>query len=142
MGRFQPEGTLGVALCLADAGGGLFAGGDFPGEDKIVRWDGASWNPVGMGLGGGQNPGVYAMVLHNGCLIAGGTFLQSGAALVNHITRWDGAAWQPLGLGVGGGDPLGGGVAALISFDGSLIVGGNFTTAGGKPAQHIARWSD
>ena len=64
-------------------------------------------------------------------------------ASASSIARFNGAFWTPLGEGVGGYDPR---VRALTAFDDgrgkspSLVVGGEFTTAGGIPAHRIARW--
>jgi hypothetical protein len=43
--------------------------------------------------------------------------------------------WTPLGAGTNGR------VAVLTSHNGSLVAGGDFTTAGGNPASHIATWN-
>lgn len=43
--------------------------------------------------------------------------------------------WQPIGEGVGG-VPY-----AITSYDGDLIAAGAFTSAGGQPANRIARWN-
>jgi hypothetical protein len=50
------------------------------------------------------------------------------------IARWNGTTWQPLGTGIGGG------VYALTVYNGELIAGGNFTTAGGNVSAYWARW--
>ena len=55
-----------------------------------------------------------------------------GGVVVNGIARWDGFAWQPLGSGMSLGF---GGIAALAVYNGDLIAGGNFSTAGGVPAE-------
>jgi hypothetical protein len=52
-----------------------------------------------------------------------------------YIARWNGATWQPLGSG------LNGSVLALIAYRDGLIAGGNFSIAGGVPANHIALWN-
>lgn len=46
---------------------------------------------------------------------------------------WTGSAWQPLGSGVDGD------VRALCVYDGVLVGGGWFVTAGGATAKGIAR---
>jgi len=74
-------------------------------------------------------------------LYAAGSFTQAGSVAAQRIARWDGQAWSSLGLGLGGGMR---GVRALAVFDdGSgpvLFAAGDFKTAGGVPAQRIARW--
>jgi hypothetical protein len=75
-------------------------------------------------------------------LYAGGAFGFAGGIEVNRIARWDGSAWSP--LAAPGGVGLDGPVRALAVFDDgggpALYVGGDFTTAGGVPANNIARW--
>jgi hypothetical protein len=104
--------------------------------------------PVGVGLNGP----VYAMAIFDEdgpggnppSLIVGGHFTSAGGAAVNNIARWNGTAWSDVGGGVTGGS------AWILSLHvakpsagaaPSLYVGGNFTTAGGTPANNIARWN-
>jgi len=47
-------------------------------------------------------------------------------------------AWGPLGTGMGGTSPY---VNALTVYNGELIAGGYFSTAGGATCTHIARWN-
>lgn len=76
-------------------------------------------------------------------LYAGGWFAEAGGEAANRIAKWDGANWSPLegpnGVGVG----INAVHAMAVFDDGSgpaLYVGGDFTTAGGMEANHIARW--
>jgi hypothetical protein len=127
----------------------LYAGGyfDAAGETSaasIARWNGASWLPLegseGAGLSSG---GAFTLATYDDGsgvgLYAGGRFTQAGGVPANHIARWDGAAWSPLGTGIKGGS-----VVALTVFDEgdgpALYAGGYFTTAGGVPANLIAKW--
>ncbi len=50
------------------------------------------------------------------------------------FARWDGTDWQPLGTGMENG------VDALTVYNGELIAGGGFITAGGKVSARWARW--
>jgi hypothetical protein len=78
-------------------------------------------------------------------LYAGGHFSSVGGVAANRVARWDGSSWSTLGSGLGGdfpgSSPL---VAALAVFDDgggpALYAGGQFSTAGGAPANHVARW--
>jgi hypothetical protein len=102
----------------------------------LARWNGSSWAPIG-----GQTAGeVHALAtLANGDLVIGG-YLWAMSPPVRGIARWNGTTWSPLGSGLqmGGGD---GEVFAIVSLpSGGLLVGGAFNTAGGQPANHIARW--
>jgi hypothetical protein len=116
--------------------GDLIAGGSFTTADGnvanyIARWDGSTWQQLGLGT----NSFVLDMEIYNGELVAGGSFPIAGGVTVNRIARWDGSTWQPLGSGMNAY------VETLTVYGGALIAGGNFTTAGGKSAYHIAAWN-
>lgn len=131
---------------LVNWNGDLVAGGWFTTAggvtvNGIARWDGTTWHPLGSGMSWSPNPGqVRALTVFNGDLIAGGSFDVAGGVTVNAIARWDGVAWHPLGSGTGFYGSGTGEVMALAVANGQLYVGGNFTEAGGAPANHVARW--
>jgi hypothetical protein len=131
------------ALAL-DADGNLYAAGWFTeagGKEAngVARWDGGAWSALGGGMGD-----VWALAVdHQGRLYAGGGFTSAGGVTANRIARWDGVAWSPLGSGVEAdlSDYPYPRVAALtVDGDNNLYAGGDFTTAGGVPANHIAMW--
>ena len=77
-------------------------------------------------------------------LYVGGRFTSIDGVSASRIARWDGAEWSALGSGIAGS-----GVAVSImtmtTFDDgtgpALYVGGQaFTTAGGQPANRVAKW--
>jgi hypothetical protein len=70
--------------------------------NRIARWNGSSWAPVGSGITdpAWADAGVWSLaVLSNGDLVAGGTFTSAGGVVATNIARWDGAAWASLGSG-------------------------------------------
>jgi hypothetical protein len=98
----------------------------------------------------GEQAGVDGSVLdfatfddgHGPALYVAGAFLTAGGVPAKRIARWDGSRWTALGSGMSGGSyPE---VRALAVYDNgrgpALYAGGSFTTAGGGPANHIARW--
>jgi len=124
------------------SGGALYVGGAFtrvPGiidAPHVARWDGAAWSTVGDGF----DDDVTALAVFDDgsgeALYAAGDFTHSGAAPVSHFARWNGAAWEPV---LGG---LDGGASEMIPFTGadgrtSLVVAGEFASAGGAPAPSI-----
>lgn len=145
---WQPLGngeTQGLAV-LTVYNDDLIAGGSFAieggvGGNRIARWNGSAWRPLGSGIGGVYYPSVQAMTVYNGDLIIGGAFTGIAGVVANRIARWDGSIWQSLGSGMSG-DPeqTDCSVSALVVHNGTLIAGGNFTTAGGLTADSIARW--
>jgi len=93
----------------------------------------AAWNTA-FNHEGLEGETIYALAVHDGDLIIGGSFSASRGGPANHIARWDGSQWQPLGAGTNGD------VRSLLVHDGDLYVGGFFTEAGGQTVNHIARW--
>jgi hypothetical protein len=134
------------AFTVFDDGTGpaLYAGGYFSigGALGTAKWDGSAWTPLSPGMDGG----VLALTVFDDgtgpALYAGGSFTTAGDAPANHIAKWDGTMWTPLGSGME--NPNDAVVYALAVFDDgtgpALYAGGKFTTAGGAPANGIAKW--
>lgn len=109
--------------------------------NRVARWNGTVWSPLGTGLNG---DGI-TMVGHAGSadlpagLYVGGWFTTAGGVTVNRIARWNGSSWSALGTGTASN------LWALAIFDeGSgprLFAGGEFTSIGGVAANRIARWN-
>ncbi len=151
-GRPGPSGFVG-ALAVFDAGENpsLYAGGSFGAAgarvaNRLARFDGREWLPVGEGLS--RDPAlplsafVKALLVHddgNGpVLFVGGRFGRAGALPVANIARWDGSRFSALGAGTNGE------VRALAVYDDgsgpALFAGGNFSRADGLRAFNVARW--
>jgi len=144
------EAPLVNALAVFDDGSGpaLFAGGTFitaGGESaqRIAKWDGTAWSPLFSGISGTGSPSVNALAVFNdgggSALYAGGDFSIAGGFVAHNIATWNGEDWSAVEIA-----GMNGSVKALGVFNDSdvpaLYVGGDFTTAGGKPANRIARW--
>ncbi len=167
---WQPMGVPGVqsvqSIVSWDADGSgpqaaqLIAGGIFlspQGNNYLMaRWNGATWEQLGhefvqdvessflMALvpwdadGSGPDPQK---------LIGGGVFRTLDGVSVNHIGEWNGVAWSSLGGGIQSSfsDPN---VSTMTQWDPDgdgpqprmLVIGGNFTSAGGVPVRHVAYW--
>jgi hypothetical protein len=135
-----PNGTV---RALASRGDELFAGGDFvlAGGETVngsARWDGRRWRALGSGVDGT----VQAIAVGGSDVYFGGEFTTAGGRPANAIARWDGRAWSPLGSGVSGSrDVVRPTAVYAIAVRGrEVYVGGRFATAGGVPANGIARW--
>jgi hypothetical protein len=133
--------------------GDLIAGGSFYSAGNVeargvARWDGQDWHPLGTGVGntaGNLVGSINALLVYNDELIVGGHFFNSGGVPTLHIARWNGdtETWSDVSGGVGSFNGLGCAltrVEALAVYNGDLIVGGCFTSAGGLPIDSIARW--
>ena len=146
------------AMTVFDDGSGpaLYAGGTFTTAgggvtvNRIAKWDGKEWSaltgPEGTGVShnvrdlkvfdDGSGPALYAV----------GHFTSAGGVEANRIARWDGVAWS--GITTPGGNGLSGtstpNAYALAVFDAgdgaALYAAGSFTSAGGVPANRVARW--
>ncbi|MFM9997208.1 MAG: hypothetical protein ACKVU4_15575 [Phycisphaerales bacterium] len=131
----QHPGTAlnGDAFAFTVFGGQLIAGGGFTtagGQtmNRVARWTGDSWAPLGAGF----NNYVWALTVHDGALYAGGLFQSSGAQFVGRVARWDGAGWKPVGTGFSSA------VFSCVSTTTGLYVG---TAGSGQttPAR-VHRW--
>ena len=94
----------------------------------IAAWDGNQWTPFDSGL---NRRTVTALALFEGDLVAG---VRAGSDS-SYVARWNGASWQSLG------GTLNGFIGALTVYQGLLVAGGDFDTAGGVPANSIAAWN-
>lgn len=93
--------------------------------------------PVGKGTDG-EVIELYADNTH-GKLYVGGSFKMVDSSLtannIAYVTESGGTyTWHHMGLGVNGP------VHAIAAFDNKIFVGGNFSEAGGNPANSIAYW--
>ncbi|MCU0866827.1 MAG: hypothetical protein MUC36_23830, partial [Planctomycetes bacterium] len=112
--------------------GGNFAFAGSTPVNRIARWDGVAWQPLGSGLNGL----VEAILeLPDGDLLVGGSFTTAGGVAAAHLARWNGSTWSA----IAGGGTNGPVHALLLAGDGTVWVGGDFTVAGGEACGRIAQ---
>lgn len=130
-------------------GAALYVGGSFQSVNAVevnyvARWDGATWSPLASGMQFREHHYVAALLGTNDgpgpVLYAGGWFWSTAAGVVAPgIAAWDGKEWRSVG---GSMEEMG--VFALTRFDDghgpAVYAGGSFKTAGGVPANAIAKW--
>ncbi len=102
-----------------------------PGPEDTHWWDGFAPAPAGQGLDGD----VYTLFVHDGELIAGGSFHRAGTVLAENVAAWNGSSWRSLGGG------LDGPVRALCEYQGDLVAGGSFSASGGD-SPSVVCWRD
>ena len=145
MGLGGQDGAGGSVYCEAmDSSGNLYLGGNFVQVGNVLanyvaEWNGTNWSALGAGV----NNSVYALAVSGANVYAGGYFTAAGNVTnVNYVAKWDGSNWSALGLGVGPVTSYDATqVRALTVMGTNLYAGGNFTTAGGNPADGIAEWN-
>lgn len=126
-----PDGDLIVAGSFSNAGG-------VPEADLIARYrmSTGAWSALGQGVFGNA---IYALaVLPDGRLIAGGEFTGDGSAASVNLAQFDPSTndWSPILLSAGPNSRVN---AIAVLPGGDLLVGGQFSSAGGVPAHRIFR---
>ena len=115
------------ALAFGETGylyvGGIFTNaGDIPNADYIAKWSGTQWESLGTGT----NNYVWKLVVNSGKVYAAGEFtVAGGLTLTDRVAVWSNGAWQPLDVNLPGTATV---RAILPASDGSLYIGGNFST--------------
>jgi len=81
--------------------------------NRIARWDGSSWAPLGSGMNSweGSSAVLALAVLRSGDLVAGGSFTRAGGLPSGYWARWSetGIPWvaqEPAGQSIDTGVPL------------------------------------
>ncbi len=132
---FGPDGGFGFRAMTVFRGDLILSNAP---DGGFSRWDGSTWTTIPVPM----NRNIYCLDVYDDQLIAGGFFVTAGEDTVNHIIAWDGTNWSALDGGVGPEYAKGSNVSvqSLYNYQNDLIVGGNFTLAGGDTANFIARW--
>jgi len=139
---FNRVGTVeltasGYVYALAfDATGWLYVGGNFTkagGVDNtvhIAKWNGSTWEALGSGVDGY----VFEVVVYSGKVYVSGAFITAGGlTLTDRVAIWSNGAWQPLDVDLPGTAGI---YALLPASDGSLYIGGAFSTVGEDPDEN------
>lgn len=113
---------------------------------SIARLTTAGWEAIGSPQAGIGTDGWVLDVIPRtgGGVIIAGWFAQAGNVACQSIAAWDGSSWQSMPSGIGSGG-INGMVYALTTYDEPgrgqmLFAAGSFASAGGVPANGIARW--
>ena len=113
---FGSTGYLYVGGAFTNAGGVANA-------DYIAKWSGSAWESLGTGL----NESALYVLVDSGKVYVSGAFTSAGGlTLTDRVAVWSNGAWQPLDIDLPG---LGVVYSILPASDGSLYIGGAFSTA-------------
>lgn len=129
------DGPVNALFCYGQYVGGFFshAGGD---TMSCIASNYGRWRRMGL------NGGVYAFGSYTDTsmtIVAGGEFTGRyvGDTSFHHIAQFRGYSMYPWWQMSGGTNNS---VFALTTYNGQLVAGGSFTTAGGVTVNHIAKW--
>ena len=96
----SPVGPLAPSVnSFAVFRGDLILGGRFQSAggqqaNRIARWDGTAYTPLGSGL----NDEVNVVTVYDDRVIVGGRFNSAGGIPIAQIAQWDGSAWSTMGF--------------------------------------------
>jgi hypothetical protein len=114
----------------------LFVGGNFTnaggnaGADYIAYWNGASWGALGTGTNGYVR---YVFINYGKVYVAGDFTIAGGLTITDRVAVWSNGAWQPMDIDLPGAGTV---FSILPASDGSLYIGGAFSTAGETPDEN------
>ena len=142
------------ALAVAPDGsiyvGGAFGGiGSVSSASRVARFtpSDSGWSLLGTAAANGVDNTVNALaVAADGSVYVGGAFTTAGAYTAGPVAASRVARWTPSsgwsGLGAAAANGVDNTVNALaVAADGSVYVGGAFTTASAATTSRVARWT-
>ena len=105
---------------------------------RINAWDESGWSMLGY-----TDYYIYDIIVFDNNLYAGGEFKKMKSDSIYYIATWDGDNWSSLGSGIedNANEYDRYYVKKFIVFNDTLIIGGNFTIAGGKVSPYISQWA-
>jgi len=108
--------------------GKLWVGGQFQlpqGEvANLATWNDTAWTFSHVGFGP-----VHCLHVHDGAMYAGGEF---PSAIFDNLARYENGGWYPMGyLGP---------IYSMITYQGNLVVGGDFDKRWGAGISYIGMW--
>jgi hypothetical protein len=144
--HFGTTGTgpiLGIAISPIDGlvyvAGGFINWGGNAGQDYITSYNGSAWVDVGV------SPfSATAYISHHSAMTvdsSGNLYVGelTTAAAVANLRKWDGSAWSVV---LSTDSAINNSISAiLLDSDGSMILGGTFSTLGGASASNIALYN-
>jgi hypothetical protein len=100
----------------------------------LASWDSAVWSQIAAGLSAEGT----CLAVTGSDLIVGGAFSHVYAKAVHFLSAYDGIEWKQYFASPVTGQGILGDVRCYAQFNGQLVAGGAFTTAGGRSALGVA----
>ncbi|MBI1304105.1 MAG: hypothetical protein GC172_10000 [Phycisphaera sp.] len=144
----------GLTVWNSGQGDNLYIAGNFQNiggtsASYIARYDGKAFHALGTTPIAGNVPLIiFTSHVHDDgtgpALYVGGRFTSIDGVAASRIARWNGTSWSAVGSGVTGSG-VSPSINTMVTFDDgtgpALYVGGQtFVTAGGVPANRVAKW--
>lgn len=132
---FQPTNAVN------DGRAPFFTHSGLPISHGVAKWDGTNWAALGDGISG--QVGAMAIGKHGELYVAGAFMNNVSDGVAHNIAKWDGTNWTRLGAGLQGCTRFACYtliIALAVDSEGAVYAAGDFTTAGGLPANGIAKW--
>ncbi len=104
----------------------------------FLKYDGTTWTPLGNGMTGG---GVSSIAVSGTDIYVAGGFNSVGGVSATRVAKYNGSSWSALGSGLPSGTFGNASIIKIAIIGSDLFAVGDFTTAGGNPAEHIAKWN-
>jgi hypothetical protein len=148
LGTGSSNGVNSVVNALAVVGNEVFVGGNFTSAgggsaNRVARFNMQTntWSTLGTGSSNGVNGEVRALAVVGDEVVVGGEFTSAGGVSANRVARFNTQTntWSTLGTGSSNG--VNSFVYALAVVGNEVVVGGNFTEAGGVSANYVARFN-
>jgi N-acetylneuraminic acid mutarotase len=148
LGTGSSNGVSNTVNALAVVGNEVVVGGSFTSAggvsaNYVARFNTQTntWSSLGTGSSNGVNNVVYALAVVGNEVFVGGGFGSAGGVSANRVARFNTQTntWSLLGTGSSNG--VEGRVSTLAVVGNEVVVGGEFTSAGGVSANNVARFN-
>jgi hypothetical protein len=138
----------GNVYALAVVGNEVYVGGNFTSAggvsaNRVARFNTLTntWSALGTGSSNGVFGNVGALAVVGNEVVVGGGFTSAGGVSANSVARFNTLTNTWSALGTGSSNGVSGPVFALAVVGNEVVVGGNFTSAGGVSANRVARFN-
>jgi len=148
LGTGSSNGVNSYVYALAVLGnevvvGGVFTSAGGVSANRVARFNTQTntWSSLGTGSSNGVSGGVRALAVVGNEVYVGGTFTSAGGVSANRVARFNTQTNTWSSLGTGSSNGVNNDVSALAVVGNEVVVGGNFTSAGGVSANYVARFN-